>query len=170
MTAFVDDMRSPERSLAVSTVNGRLSKVKEIYKIACGKHLLTENPAIHTLGVGQSAAARRRKKRLPFSPEDLELIFGSRIFTAQYRSPGQSGEASYWIPALMYYTGGRPEALAGLALETCAKILSTGGISTSSIARAQRIGIFLMMSRLSQSRSGRLLSLTMASPKATGAR
>jgi len=116
MTQFVDDMRSRERSLAVSTVNGRLSKVKEIYKIACGKHLLTENPATHTLGVRQSAAARRRKKRLPFSVADLELIFGSKIFTAQYRSQGQSGEASYWIPILMYYSGARPEEIAGLAL------------------------------------------------------
>ncbi len=116
MTAFVDDMRSPERSLAVSTVNGRLSKVKEIYKIACGKHLLAENPATHTLGVRQSAAASRRKKRLPFSAADLELIFGSRIFTTQYRSHGQSGEATYWLPILMYYTGARPEELAGLAL------------------------------------------------------
>ena len=121
MTAFVDDMRSPERSLAVSTVNGRLSKVKEIYKIACGKHLLTENPATHTLGVGQSAAARRRRKRLPFSVSDLELIFGSRIFTTQYRSQGQSGEASYWIPILMFYTGARPEELAGLALDDLRK-------------------------------------------------
>lgn len=120
MTAFVDDMRSPERSLAVSTVNGRLSKVKEIYKIACGKHL-TVNPATHTLGVRQSAAARRRRKRLPFSAADLELIFGSRVFTTQYRSQGQSGEASYWIPLLMFYTGARPEELAGLALDDLRK-------------------------------------------------
>ncbi|MHB1872615.1 MAG: DUF6538 domain-containing protein [Steroidobacteraceae bacterium] len=116
MTAFVKDMRSPERSLAVSTTNGRLSKVKEIYKIACGKHELAENPATHTLGARQSAAARRRKKRLPFSTAELELIFGSRIFTTQHRSQGQSGEASYWIPILMFYTGARPEELAGLAL------------------------------------------------------
>ena len=116
MTKFVENMRSPERSLSVSTTNGRLSKVKEIYSIACGKHLLKENPAEKTLGVRQSAAASRRKKRLPFSTADLELIFGSRIFTAQYRSQGQSGEASYWIPILMYYSGARPEELAGLAL------------------------------------------------------
>ena len=121
MTAFVDDMRSSERALAVSTTNGRLSKVKEIYKIACGKHLLAENPATHTLGARQSAAASRRKKRLPFSTADLELIFGSRIFTTQYRSQGQAGEASYWIPILMFYTGARPEEIAGLALSDLRK-------------------------------------------------
>lgn len=116
MTQFVDDMRTRERALAVSTVNGRLSKVKEIYKIACGKHLLTDNPTLHTLGARESAAASRRKRRLPFGAADLELIFGSQIFTAQYRSRGQSGEATYWIPILMFYTGARPEEIAGLAL------------------------------------------------------
>ena len=116
MTAFVDGVRSPERSLAVSTTNGHLSKVKEIYKIACGKHLLTTNPATNTLGARQNAAARRRRKRLPFSTADLDLIFRSRIFTAQHRSHGQSGEASYWLRILMYYSGVRPQELAGLEL------------------------------------------------------
>ena len=121
MTMFVDDMRSPDRALAVSTTNGRLSKVKEIYKIACGKHLLAENPATQTLGARQSAVARRRKRRVPFESADIELIFGSRIFTAQHRSQGQSGEGSYWIPILMFYTGARPEEIAGLALSDLRK-------------------------------------------------
>ena len=121
MTMFVDDMRSPDRALAVSTTNGRLSKVKEIYKIACGKHLLTTNPATNTLGARQSAVARRRKRRVPFESADIELIFGSRIFTAQHRSQGQSGEGSYWIPILMFYTGARPEEIAGLALSDLRK-------------------------------------------------
>ena len=121
MTMFVDDMRSPDRALAVSTTNGRLSKVKEIYKIACGKHLLATNPATNTLGARQSAVARRRKRRVPFASADIELIFGSRIFTAQYRSQGQAGEATYWIPILMFYTGARPEEIAGLALSDLRK-------------------------------------------------
>lgn len=36
--------------------------------------------------------------------------------TEHKRSVGQSGEASYWLPVLMLYTGARPEELAGLAL------------------------------------------------------
>ena len=113
MTAFVEDMRP---RLEVSTLNERLTKIRGIYKVAVGKHVLKSNPAAGTLGVKESGAKKRKKRRLPFEVADLQTIFGSEIFTQHKRSRGQSGEASYWIPLLMYYTGARPEELAGLAL------------------------------------------------------
>lgn len=113
MTAFVEDMRP---RLSVSTLNERLTKIRGIYKIAVGKHLLKGNPAAGTLGVKESSANKRKKRRLPFDSADLQRIFGSEVFTQHKRSRGQSGEASYWIPLLMFYTGARPEELAGLAL------------------------------------------------------
>lgn len=114
MTAFARDMR--ERNLAVVTLNERLSKIRAIYKIAVGRHLLPVNPAANTLGYKESSVTRRRKRRMPFDLADLQAIFGSAVFTEHKRSKGQSGEASYWIPLLMFYTGARPEELAGLAL------------------------------------------------------
>lgn len=105
-----------DRGLAVDTINERLSKIKGIYKIAVGKHKLSVNPASATLGFKESSAQKRVKRRLPFSAADLDVIFSSPIFTEHKRSSGQSGEASYWIPIMMYYTGARPEELAGLAI------------------------------------------------------
>lgn len=113
MTAFVEDMRP---RLEVPTLNERLTKIRGIYKIAVGKHVLRTNPAAGTLGVKESGARKRKKRRLPFDATDLQTIFCSDVFTQHKRSKGQSGEASYWIPILMYYTGARPEELAGLAL------------------------------------------------------
>lgn len=113
MTAFVEDMR--ER-LGVATLNERLTKIRGIYKVAVGKHVLSANPAASTLGVKESGAKKRAKRRLAFDTADLQTIFGSEVYTQHKRSMGQSGEASYWIPLLMYYTGARPEELAGLAL------------------------------------------------------
>lgn len=113
MTAFVEDMRP---RLGVPTLNERLTKIRGIYKIAVGKHVLGVNPATGTLGVKESGAKKRKKRRLPFDATDLRTIFGSEVFTQHKRSKGQSGEACYWIPVLMYYTGARPEELAGLAL------------------------------------------------------
>ncbi len=113
MTAFVEDMRP---RLEVPTLNERLTKIRGIYKIAVGKHVLRTNPAAGTLGVKESGAKKRKKRRLPFDAADLNTIFDSEVFTQHKRSKGQSGEASYWIPVLMYYTGARPEELAGLAL------------------------------------------------------
>lgn len=113
MTAFVEDMRP---RLEVPTLNERLTKIRGIYKIAVGKHVLKANPAAGTLGVKESGAKKRKKRRLPFDATDLHTIFGSEVFTQHKRSKGQAGEASYWIPLLMFYTGARPEELAGLAL------------------------------------------------------
>ncbi|WP_031407705.1 site-specific integrase [Thiomonas sp. FB-Cd] len=113
MTAFVEDMRP---RLEVSTLNERLTKIRGIYRVAVGKHVLKSNPAAGTLGVKESSAKKRKKRRLPFDVTDLQTIFGSEVFTQHKRSRGQSGEASYWIPLLMFYTGARPEELAGLAL------------------------------------------------------
>jgi integrase len=114
MTAFAHYMR--ERGLEVPTINERLSKVRAIYKIAVGKHVLRTNPAAGTLGFKESGVKRRKKRRLPFDATDLATLFGSEVFTQHRRSKGQSAEASYWIPVLMFYTGARPEEVAGLAL------------------------------------------------------
>jgi integrase len=105
-----------DASLEVTTINQRLSKIKAIYKIATAKHVLDSNPTVDTVGFKESSAQKRRKRRLPFDQRDLELLFGSEVYVRHTRSKGQSGEASYWIPLLMFYTGARPEEIAGLAL------------------------------------------------------
>jgi hypothetical protein len=64
MTAFVEDMRP---RLSVSTLNERLTKIRGIYRIAVGKHVLKGNPAAGTLGVKESSANKRKKRRLLIS-------------------------------------------------------------------------------------------------------
>lgn len=102
--------------LAIKTINGRLGKLREIFRIAVGKGLITANPAANTLGFKESARQRGQKRRFSFTLNDLDIIFGSPVFTQGTRSQGQSGEASYWIPLIMFYTGARPEEIAGLPL------------------------------------------------------
>lgn len=114
MTAFAEDMRA--RNLAVATINERITKIRSIYKIAVGKHVLVSNPAANTLGFKESSVEKRRKRRLSFDTSDVQLIFQSPVFTQHRRSKGQSGEAVYWIPLIMFYSGMRPEEAAGLAI------------------------------------------------------
>ena len=115
MRKFVDEMAT--RGLAVVTLNERLAKIKSLFKVAKGKGALAVNPAIDTIGLKQNSFEKRKQRRLPFDKADLGRIFSSPIFNhQQLRSQGQSGEASYWIPILMYYTGARTEEIAGLAL------------------------------------------------------
>lgn len=115
MRRFVDGMAS--RGLAVVTLNERLAKIKSLFKVVKGKGLLAHNPAADTLGLKQNSFEKRERRRLPFDNADLSNIFSSPIFNQQQlRSQGQAGEASYWIPILMFYTGARTEEIAGLAL------------------------------------------------------
>lgn len=114
MTAFAHSML--DRGLQVVTINERISKVRAIYRIAVGKHVLKANPAGNTLGFKESGVKKRKKRRLPLDTADLTTLFSSEVFTQHKRSRGQAGEASYWIPMLMFYTGARPEEIAGLAL------------------------------------------------------
>lgn len=103
--------------LCASTVNERLCKIRAVYRIAVGRGVLKENPAAATLRLKQPKHMQGRDRRLPFSADDLQAIFGSPIFTKHRRSPGQSDEASYWIPLLMFYSGARPEEIAGLRVD-----------------------------------------------------
>lgn len=115
MRLFVDQMSV--RGLAVVTLNERLAKLKALFKVLKGKGVMSHNPAADTLGLKENSYVKRRDKRQPFDQDDLTNIFSSCIFNEkQLRSQGQSGEASYWIPILMYYTGARTEEIAGLAL------------------------------------------------------
>lgn len=113
MSAFVDDMAA---RIAPTTTKGRLKMIRKIYAVACSKFVVRENPAAHTIAPEQHSAAKRQKKRLPFTGDELCAVFGSQVYREHRRSPGQAQEATYWIPLIMYYTGARPEEVAGLAL------------------------------------------------------
>lgn len=115
MKEFVEDM---VRRIGVNTLNDRLEMVRKIYRKAVRDGLVKVNPAENTDGKQLSNAEKRKqtKKRQPFSRSDLERVFSSQVYREHRRSEGQSGEATYWIPVIMYFTGARPEEVAGLAL------------------------------------------------------
>ena len=115
MRQFVDQMA--KRGLGVVTLNERLAKLKSLFKVLKGKGVLESNPATDTLGLKENSFKKRKSKRQPFDHADLTNIFSSCVFNEQQlRSHGQSQEATYWIPVMMYYTGARTEEIAGLAL------------------------------------------------------
>ncbi|MBS0326953.1 MAG: integrase [Proteobacteria bacterium] len=138
MTQLVDDMRA--KGLSPKTVNERLNKVRAIYRIAVGKHVLNDNPAQATLGVKLPKHLLGQNKRLPFTQEEIRALFASPVFTEHRRSQGQSGEASYWIPLMMYYSGARPEEIAGLTV--------------ADVRRAPAVGWYLHITDLTSPEDG----------------
>lgn len=113
INSFIAYLRD-DLKLTVKTVNGRLGKLKEVYRIAVGREKLAHNPTLVAIGYKESSRKKAERKRLAFSIDDIQVIFGSAVFTKHARSRGQSGEACYWIPLIMYYSGARPEEIAGL--------------------------------------------------------
>jgi integrase len=58
-------------------------------------------------------AVRRRKH---YVTSELQTIFGSPVFSADWQPPKANfGKAWYWLPLLLYYTGARLEEVAQLA-------------------------------------------------------
>lgn len=56
----------------------------------------------------------------PYTIEELQTIFNSKIFTEGYRPKGMSGEAIYWMPLLALYSGARRNELGQLYIEDVA--------------------------------------------------
>ncbi len=53
-----------------------------------------------------------------YTPEEIRSIFGSKLFHDDYRpSKADYGEAPYWLPIMLYYTGARAEELAQLYID-----------------------------------------------------
>lgn len=111
---FKERMRA--RKLTAKTAKGRIAKVRYIYKLGMSDGLVQANPAEHIVAYSEHRLVVKARKRLPLDLSDLQLLFGSAIYTRHLRSRGQAGEATYWIPLIMFYTGARPEEIAGLAL------------------------------------------------------
>jgi integrase len=51
------------------------------------------------------------------SLDEMHAIFSLRIFTAGERPPRGKGEAAYWLPLMLLWTGARPEELAQLMVQ-----------------------------------------------------
>ncbi|MFL6843881.1 MAG: hypothetical protein ACJ8ER_03255 [Allosphingosinicella sp.] len=72
------------------------------------------------------AAAPPRENPTGLTRLELEAIFSLPVFTKGERPTGGKGEASYWLPLLLLWTGARPEELAQLVVEDVAQDEKTG--------------------------------------------
>lgn len=102
--ALAADGQSP------TTISRKIGMLKTLLRVAIDYEWLTHNPAD-----GVRVASRRDSKaRVAFSLGDLQRIFASDIYTADYRPLGGGREAAFWLPLLALYTGARMEELAQL--------------------------------------------------------
>jgi len=105
--------------LSTARVKNRLMHLSSILSYAVRMELMVENP-VTASGITKQLAkatnkAGRRSKRLYYEQGELIRIFSSPIYTSGWRSPRAAfGEAWFWLPLLLCYTGARREELAQL--------------------------------------------------------
>lgn len=110
-------------TLGEATIRNQLRALSAVlgHGVRLGK--LSENPIVSS-GLSKAAAkaatklAGKQRRIKEYTQEQLKVIFSSPIYSpGGWTSPNADfGQAWYWLPLLMYYTGARREELAQLTV------------------------------------------------------
>jgi len=100
--------------LKPSSVKKDISVIHAVLEWAVDNGYIDNNPASR---IKVRADKRAVEQRLPYSSDDLQVIFNSPVFTEGFRPDGGAGEAAYWLPLLALYTGARLDELGQLRVK-----------------------------------------------------
>jgi len=100
--------------LKPASVKKDLSVIHAALEWAVDNGYRDDNPAARIRVRADRSAV---EQRLPYSSDDLRIIFSSPVFTEGYRPIAGAGEAAYWLPLLSLYTGARLDELGQLRVK-----------------------------------------------------
>lgn len=102
--------------LAPKTLNQNSGQIATLWRKGQAEGLIDENLPDPFKG---RKAAQTFMPEVPqeLSPSELAAIFALPLFTSGERPPRGRGEASYWLPLMLLWTGARPEELAQLMVD-----------------------------------------------------
>ena len=100
------------RGGAAATGNKKLGLLSAVLELAARDGFIAANPAKGVkLAHGKTAVKRRH-----FRVDELQTLFGHAVFTKGERTRASAGEATFWLPLMGLYSGGRLHELAQLRL------------------------------------------------------
>lgn len=115
------------RPLQLQAVKAQIDYLKAVFRRAVANEQISSNPVSD---IPFDRPTVERKARVPFSPEEIKLIFSTPIFAVgELPSRGGAGEAAYWLPLLGLYTGARLDEL--------------GQLRTVDVKQYQKLGWYL---------------------------
>lgn len=109
-------------TMELATIRKKLAALATIFKFACGRLEAMQEEPVAASGVLRDlrnainkAALHKETPKKGYSRAELTTIFSSPLFKSTW-SPQRAdyGEALYWLPLLMAYTGARREEVAQL--------------------------------------------------------
>lgn len=98
------------------TINKQLGFLRAAFQLQVDAEALDKNPFIK-VGLKVDKIKLRKRKRLPFSPDELNIWFNGRVYQPGFVARPSLGAAMRWLPLLALHTGGRLEELAQLQRE-----------------------------------------------------
>lgn len=117
--AYRDQML--EQGLSATTAGHHVGILKTLFNVGIAHELLAVNPASHI-----RTPKNEVRSRVAFSVDDLQRIFLSDIYTADYRPQVGGRDACFWLPLLALFTGARVEELAQLLVKDVCYVAELG--------------------------------------------
>lgn len=106
--------------LSSKSIEKEHGALRALLTIAAHEEWITSNPASGIL-----LPEVKGKKVRSYTPEECNQIFSSPVFTNGDRPTGCMGEAAFWIPLLLIFTGARREEISQLTTE---RVKATEGV------------------------------------------
>lgn len=109
------------KKLSPKTIEKEHGAIRALLTIAEHESWISSNPAR-----GIMLPALKGKKVRSYTPDECKKIFNAPVFANGERPTAGKGEAAYWIPLLMLFTGARREEICQL---TTGRVKESDGFS-----------------------------------------
>ena len=110
MRKYIEWLKS--EGLSPESIEKEHGAIRALLTIAEHEEWVAANPA-----KGVMLPALKGNKIRSYTPAECKQIFTSPVFTDSERPIAGKGEAAYWIPLLMLFTGARREEISQLTVE-----------------------------------------------------
>lgn len=95
---------------ALASVRKQMQAISAVFAYAVQQDYIQANPVHGTTADIKKPIAAEDKH---YSESEIQKIFGSKLFHEDYKpKKADYGQAHYWLPLMLYYTGARAEELA----------------------------------------------------------
>ena len=129
------------RKLSAETIKNRIGYLATL--VRHGKNELVEgmsgNPFENIEVIVEEDDDDEDKNRRAYEISELNKLYQSPLYTRGYRPSGQSVEASYWLPLLGPYVGGRIEEVCQLRLDDIECINSVWSLRICNLGKDQKL-------------------------------